>query len=409
MNQDSYAVMLASSQENWEHRGHLFIVADGMGAHAAGELASKLATDVVPLAYGKLTDRPPPEALLAAVQDANFQIHTRGSASDDFRGMGTTIDAMVLCPLGAIIAHVGDSRVYRLRGSRLEQLTFDHSLVWELRAAKQAPQDNVANFVPKNIITRSLGPNPQVQIDLEGPHPIQIGDTYLVCCDGLSGQMKDEEMGQVLMTLPPSEAVRALVDVANLRGGPDNITVIVVRVKGPQKAKGGGAKTPAATYERERPPVHPAVWSVMGVLVLAAPLLLAIGQKIAALGALLGAVVAGAIAAVQKFGGRSRDSGTRRWGRGPYSACECIPSAAFTASLAEMTQQLRDAAANANWRVAWDAFWKHESQAASAANAAEFGKAVREYCRAISSMMEQLRHQADGNAGPGSSPKGGLS
>ncbi len=411
-NQDSHAVILASSQEKWEQRGHLFIVADGMGAHAAGELASKLATDVVPLAYGKLLDRPPPEALLAAVQDANLQIHTRGTANDDFRGMGTTVSALVLCPLGAVVAHVGDSRVYRLRGSRLEQLTFDHSLVWELRAAKQLPQENVAAFIPKNIITRSLGPNLQVQIDLEGPHPIQIGDTYLVCCDGLSGQLKDEEIGQVLMSLPPGEAVRALVDLANLRGGPDNITVIVVRVKGPQRAKEDGAKAPAVQAERERPPVHPAVWSVMGLLVLAAPLLLAIGQRIAALGALVGALIAACIAAAQKFGGDTaagQEAGARRWGRGPYAASDCIPGAAFTEKLAEMTQQLRDAAANAKWQVSWDTFWKHESRAASAAHAAEFAEAVREYCRAISGMMEQLRHQLDYNPASGASPKGGLS
>lgn len=399
-------MMFASSQETWEQRGHLFIVADGMGAHAAGELASKLATDVVPLAYCKLMDRPPAEALLAAVQDANFQIHTRGAANDDFRGMGTTVSSLVLCPQGAVVAHVGDSRVYRLRGSRLEQLTFDHSLVWELRAAKQVPQENVAAFIPKNIITRSLGPNPQVQIDLEGPLPIQNGDTYLLCSDGLSGQVKDDEIGQVLMVLPPGEAVRALVDLANLRGGPDNITVIVVRVKGPQKAKEGGAKTPPAQFERQRPPVHPAVWSAMGLLVLAAPLLLAIGQKIAALGALVGALVAACIAAVQKFGGGAgRDAGARRWGRGPYAAFDCIPSAAFSEKLAEMTQQLRDAAANANWQVAWDTFWKHESRAASAANAAEFGEAIREYCRAISGMMEQLRHQLDQSPISGASPQ----
>jgi protein phosphatase len=318
------------------------------------------------------------------------------------------VSALVLCPQGSVVAHVGDSRVYRLRGSRFEQLTFDHSLVWELRAAKQTPQDNVANFIPKNIITRSLGPNAQVQIDLEGPQPIQMGDTFLLCSDGLSGQVSDDELGQVLMTLPPGEAVRALVDVANLRGGPDNITVIVVRVKGPQKAKEGGARTPSARYARERPPVHPAVWSVMGVLVLAAPLLLAIGQKIAALGALVGALVAAAIAAVQKFGGGASQDAARRWGRGPYTACDSTPGAAFSAKLAEMTQQLRDAAASAHWQVAWDAFWKHESRAASAANAAEFGEAVREYCRAISCMMEQLRHQADRNAVPGASPPGAV-
>ncbi|MCR4415412.1 MAG: protein phosphatase 2C domain-containing protein, partial [Thermoguttaceae bacterium] len=106
-NQDSFAVVMAGSQEQWEQRGHLFVVADGMGAHAAGELASKLATDSVPLTYHKLLDRPPHEALLQAVCDANAQIHSRGMASDDFRGMGTTISALVLLADKAFVAHVG--------------------------------------------------------------------------------------------------------------------------------------------------------------------------------------------------------------------------------------------------------------------------------------------------------------
>ena len=97
-NQDSMVVELASSQEKWRQRGHLFMVADGMGAHAAGELASKLATDVVPLSYCKLVDRSPPEALLGAVQDANSQINTRGQANHDFKGMGTTVTALLILP-----------------------------------------------------------------------------------------------------------------------------------------------------------------------------------------------------------------------------------------------------------------------------------------------------------------------
>jgi PPM family protein phosphatase len=393
-NQDSLAIMLASSQEKWEQRGHLFVVADGMGAHAAGELASKLATDAVPLTYAKLMDRPPAEALLAAVEDANAQIHTRGMASDDFRGMGTTVSVLVLSPQGALVAHVGDSRIYRLRGTRIEQLTFDHSLVWELRAAKEVPQDHVSNFIPKNIITRSLGPNARVQVDMEGPLPILAGDTFLLCSDGLSGQINDDELGQVLLTLPPKEAVRALVDLANLRGGPDNITVIVVRVLGPQEAKEAPSGTPAARYEPQRPPVHPAVWSTMGILVLIAPLLLIVGQKIAALGALVGALVAAGVAAVQRFGGRAAPGlGERPLGRAPYVVCDASPTAVFSASLAVMAQQLRDAAAGAGWKILWDGFCRHESQAAAAVRDAKHHEAVREYCRAISVMMEQLRHQ----------------
>lgn len=395
-NQDSAAIMLASSQQKWEERGHLFVVADGMGAHAAGELASKLATDSVPLTYAKHVELPPHEALLFAVRDANAQIHSRGTANDDFRGMGTTVSALALLPCGALVAHVGDSRVYRLRGTRMEQLTFDHSLVWELRAARPGACDDTPFFIPKNIITRSLGPNPQVQVDLEGPLPIQIGDTYLLCSDGLSGQVSDDEMGKVLLALPPREAVQALVDLANLRGGPDNITVIVVRVLGPQVARSKNGSPTSKPPSPPRRPVHPAISSACGVLALVSAVLAAMQMRIAALAALIGAVLAGAIALVQKFS----KAESFRWpqrplGRAPYAACDCVPDADFAARLADLDRQLREAAANAHWKIDWDAFCKHESAAAAAACAGNHLEAVREYCRAISCMMEQLRHQSE--------------
>ena len=211
-NQDAMATALAGNQEAFELRGHLFIVADGMGAHAAGELASKLAVDNIPLSYEKLHDLPPPEALRKAVNEANDLIHGRGQASDDFKGMGTTCTSLLLLPQGAVAAHVGDSRAYLLRGLQLDQLTFDHSLVWEIRASGQMPADQVPMFVPKNIITRSLGPNPAVQVDLEGPFPLLPGDTFLLCSDGLSGQVADKEIGMILACMPPQKAGQALVE-----------------------------------------------------------------------------------------------------------------------------------------------------------------------------------------------------
>ena len=264
-NQDSLAIMPAASQNLWQQRGDLFVVADGMGAHAAGELASKLSTDTVPLVYHKLMDRTPAEAVLAAVEEANAQIHSRGQASIDFKGMGTTTTVLTLLPYGALLAHVGDSRAYRLRGNRLEQLTFDHSLVWEMRWPGNPGQ--VPDYVPKNVITRSLGPSPKVQVDLEGPLPVASGDTFLMCSDGLSGPVKDEELGMILGSMPPGEAVRALVDLANLRGGPDNITVIVAKAVGQAWAQASSGDMPRPHADIR--PVNPMVWIAMGVVALA--------------------------------------------------------------------------------------------------------------------------------------------
>jgi protein phosphatase len=394
-NQDSMAVVLASSQEKWHTRGHLFMVADGMGAHAAGELASKLATDTVPLVYNKLGDHPPPEALRSAVIEANAQIHSRGSASRDFRGMGTTATTVVLTSQGAIIAHVGDSRAYRVRGNRVEQMTFDHSLVWELRAAGQIPAGESPSYIPKNIITRSLGPNPEVQVDLEGPFPLEVGDTFLLCSDGLSGLVKDEEIGKTLVAIPPKEAVALLVDLANLRGGPDNITVVVARVTGPQAAQKTAA-SPAASQKTatSRKPIHSAVWGVIFVVVLAALGLAVAGYHWIALATLAVAVVIGLVALLQRDGSPSESEFSGRpYGKGPYASWDCTPDVAFVTELSKVGQQLRDAASGSEWSVQWTEFNAHDTRAISATHKGGYTEAAREYCRAISSLMEQLRHQ----------------
>jgi protein phosphatase len=200
-NQDSFCIAPAGDQRDWRERGHVFMVADGMGAHAAGELASKLACDGVPHTYHKLLDRGAPDALRQAIVETNGRIFGRGEANAEFHGMGTTCSVLAILPQGALIGHVGDSRIYRLRGTRLDQLTFDHSLVWEMEASGQLPAGNPGNFVPKNIITRSLGPHSEVKVDLEGPFPLEVGDTFLLCSDGLSGQVRDDQIGVILGTM----------------------------------------------------------------------------------------------------------------------------------------------------------------------------------------------------------------
>jgi protein phosphatase len=394
-NQDSYSIALAGDQADFGQRGHLFMVADGMGAHAAGELASKIATDVVSLTYRKLLDQSPPEAILSAMLEANHQIHTRGQASPDFRGMGTTACTLLLLPAGALVAHVGDSRAYRLRGNRIEQLTFDHSLVWEMRASGQFPKGELPSYVTKNIITRSLGPSPTVQVDLEGPAPVLPGDTFLLCSDGLSGPVLDNELGAVLSCLPPAEAVQALIDLACLRGGPDNITAIVVRVLGPQVMKPSDADPSGSTAPRSVRPVHGLMWTLLGVTSLAAVGLFALGQPIMALGGLAAAVAVGVAVLRQRygFGQGEPPAENRRFGRGPYVTCDSTPSADFLGRLAEIARQLHDAAVSENWAVDWAAFDAHLTDAATAARAGNLTDAARAHLRAITSMMAQLRGQ----------------
>ena len=172
-NQDSYGAVLASDMEAWRQSGHLFVVADGMGAHAAGELASGMAVSGITHRYHKYHHLSPPEALHRSIQETNAEVHRRGQANLDFHNMGTTVSSLVLLPQGALIGHVGDSRVYRQRGNELQQLTFDHSLVWEIRASGQFEgNDEFASAVPKNIITRSAwGPTPPYRRTLKAPFP----------------------------------------------------------------------------------------------------------------------------------------------------------------------------------------------------------------------------------------------
>ncbi len=249
-NQDSRAVLAPWSREQFRRMGWLFVVADGMGAHAAGETASDLATKTVPQAYQRLASRSPPLALLTSIRQANDIINQQGEASADLRGMGTTCTALALLPRGALVGHVGDSRAYRIRGDTIEQFTRDHSLAWEVEALQQQTGGDLGPPPPKNIITRSLGPHPRVEIDLEGPFAVEEGDTFVVCSDGLSGQVADEEIGLLAGSLAPAEGINALLGLALVRGAPDNVTVIVARA-GAQEATNIDSTEPAWTLSTE--------------------------------------------------------------------------------------------------------------------------------------------------------------
>jgi serine/threonine protein phosphatase PrpC len=229
-NQDSYTIVRSSKLESWRQRGHLFMVADGMGAHAVGELASKLACDNIPHNYTKIKAATPTEAITKAYKEVGALIHGKASANRDFQGMGTTCSTLLLLPEGALIAHIGDSRVYRIRGGRIDQLSFDHSLAWELVRRNHLSAEQANKAVPRNVITRSLGPDPNIEVDIEGPSPVEIGDVFLLCSDGLSGPVEDHELGAFAANFHPKNACRYLLQLANLRGGVDNITVVIARI-----------------------------------------------------------------------------------------------------------------------------------------------------------------------------------
>jgi serine/threonine protein phosphatase PrpC len=396
-NQDSLALLAADTADVLESRGHLLMIADGMGAHAAGELASRLAVEQVPHLYRKYVELSPPEALQRAFREGNTEINRRGSANTDFHNMGTTGSVLVLLPQGAIAGHVGDSRIYRLRDHTLSQLTFDHSLQWELRASGQLPDNaDISAVVPKNVITRSLGPNPSVQVDLEGPHPIAIGDVYLLCSDGLTGRVEDEEIGAILASLPPKEAAQALVDLANLRGGPDNTTVLIGKVTGPEFQPDPATATPLRMgASRSIQPLHIVLLTIAAACGLAAGLLAIVSHLLAAGIALGVALVVAAVTFLhrQLVHSGTRLGGDRMLGKGPYTTTRCEPNPQLVQKLDATLDELRQAAREGNWDIHWGPLDESAKLAAAALSVGNFTEAVRQDCRAISHMMNELRHQ----------------
>ena len=231
-NQDAYTSQPAADAEHYRTHGHIFVVADGMGGHAVGEKASAKAVRDIPLTYLKhVQQEGPAAAIRRAFKEANEAIFQIGQNNPEFKGLGTTATALFLLPEGAWIGHVGDSRAYRIRQGRVQQLTFDHSWVWEVARRQGIDPDELGDF-KRNVIIRSLGPDAEVEVDIEGPHPLEPGDQFLLCSDGLSNMVTPDEIGAVLATFEPEEACQFLVELANARGGPDNITCVIVQIPG---------------------------------------------------------------------------------------------------------------------------------------------------------------------------------
>ena len=220
----------------------LFVVADGMGGHASGEVAAKLAADTLAEFFHHTKDEDatwpykmdrllsyPENRLVCGIRLANLRIYEAAQRDESHRGMGTTIVTAFVEGDRIYLAHVGDSRAYRIRDGVIEPLTRDHSLLEEFRLAKpEMTEEEARNFPHKNVITRALGMRDSVQVDIK-PDTVRAGDTYLLCCDGLSGMVPDPQLLAVVQGAADLEqAATELVAQANRAGGVDNITVILV-------------------------------------------------------------------------------------------------------------------------------------------------------------------------------------
>jgi serine/threonine protein phosphatase PrpC len=228
-NEDNMAYVIPKDEQVMTKKGALFIVADGMGGHAAGEVASEIAVDTVSNVYYQDDSDDIAISLLHAIRRANASIYQRAAENMLRTGMGTTCVAAVLRGNMAYIANVGDSRAYLLRGSQVKQISQDHSWVAEQVRAGLLTEDQARTHAQRNVITRCLGTQAEVDIDVF-QEELNDGDSLVLCSDGLSGLISDEELRRIVDQYLPQESVYHLVERANLNGGPDNITAIVVRI-----------------------------------------------------------------------------------------------------------------------------------------------------------------------------------
>jgi protein phosphatase len=230
-NQDSFGEGRARSGARW------IMVADGMGGHAGGATASRVAVETVSSVVESSSDAPD-VVLRAALEAANRVVHDESQRNEQLAGMGTTGVAALFSAEGlAFVANVGDSRAYRMRDGTLEQITLDHSLVAELHRRGMITEEEALVHPRRNEVLRSLGVEPDVVVDVHRVD-LQPGDLFLLCSDGLSGVVRDAEIAEVMHREPPAQAVRTLVDFANSRGGPDNVTVQIARIPGPEPEAG---------------------------------------------------------------------------------------------------------------------------------------------------------------------------
>jgi protein phosphatase len=233
-NEDNFSIIEESG---------LYIVADGMGGHASGEVASKMAVDAMREFFAATAQDPErtwpykmdrskgyeENRLITGIKLANLRIYESAQRDARQRGMGTTIVTMFAVEDGVYVAHVGDSRVYRIREGKIEQLTEDHSLLNDYIKMKRLTPEEIANFPHKNVIVRALGMKDTVKVDTRFEQP-RANDVYLLCSDGLSGPISDDDMLQCVTTIPDlKQCAASMIERANANGGPDNITVVLAR------------------------------------------------------------------------------------------------------------------------------------------------------------------------------------
>jgi serine/threonine protein phosphatase PrpC len=230
-NEDSYSYWEPAGDAEFAQKGRLGVVADGMGGHEGGQEASRIAVEAIQETYASVPATDPQTLLTAGFHEAHQRIQKYAADNYKLRGMGTTATAVVLLRDRFYYAHIGDSRLYRVSGESITRLTHDHSYVGRLVENGVITPEEAEAHPQRNILTAALGAGAEIAVETpESPVPMKAGDTLMLCTDGLWGQLTDLELYRAVAQNPPATACRALVNLARERGGPDNITVQLLRV-----------------------------------------------------------------------------------------------------------------------------------------------------------------------------------
>jgi protein phosphatase len=228
-----------NNEDYWAYdlENNLFVLADGMGGHRAGEIASREAVEgICSFFKNKISESDQSllgmmDFLFEAICEVNFTIYRMSRQYAELRGMGTTLCCVKFHTDGLVFGHVGDSRIYRLRNKQLERLTKDHSLLRELIDLGQLSEQQADDFLYKNILTKAIGTESSIEPSVL-TDSIEVGDTILMCSDGLTDMLTDEEIQSTLIEFPDNQVAQKLIDRAIGKGGHDNVTVVLIFVQG---------------------------------------------------------------------------------------------------------------------------------------------------------------------------------
>jgi PPM family protein phosphatase len=231
-NEDSFGYWEPEDDQQFLRKGRLAVVADGMGGYEGGQEASRLAVETLVEVYRDFGGDDPQAALVEALQAAHEQIREYSFAHPELRGMGTTCTAAAIVQDSLYYVHVGDTRLYLIRDGQITRVTRDHSYVGRLVESGMITPEEAENHPQRNILTAALGTNPDFIMDSPGqPEPLRPEDVLLICSDGLWGQVRDSEILDAVENKSAEQTGRKLIELARERGGPDNITVEVLRLR----------------------------------------------------------------------------------------------------------------------------------------------------------------------------------